>query len=386
MSFLRHALGRLISAAIALCLLALFLNALVLAARTMADRDAARVAPLAATPLARFDPSAHPAGAEVNLRAAITSGIDVSLPFGTARLYLLADPAAPAAPARAAVLVGPADLDTFDALLATASESTAKGGDPVLDLNGTLGTPLWAAQAEAAAQDAKRALAEPLVYVRPFLQGRDAGLSTAPLGYAAPVALFLLLCAFLWSDVAHGLRRRRARRSLADLAALDRLADDIAARTDLARSGSPDWGDMASRRAGMRERRRMLESALSRSLAPANSRWVWIAALGLGATAGIVPRRPLLEYLSTHVLGPDFVARLDTPAWTGMFGHLDALAEMPGAMLADLVLFVLGPQSVGLSGTLRTLPATVWLAPVAIGYFVLQRRADRRRSLRGSLH
>lgn len=385
MSLIRAALGRLFAAGIALSLLALSLGALALAQQHAAARAAALQAPPPAVLSLRDLPRDTPPLTEVNVRAAITAAIDVALPAGNGRLYLLADPDRPADTAQAAVLVQAADLDAFETLVATATVGTAQGGGPVIALNGTLSTPLWIARAERAATEAKRPLAADAAYVRPFLQGRAAGLAPSPFAYAVPLACFALLAVFLAMQVRRALRLHQARHILHGLSQLDEQAEKMAAASARTTPEDLDWATRATRRSDLRQRRQRLQAQLRRGRAAGGTPWPMAGLIVLGGALGLVPPRYLTETLATHLFGPRLHDLLALPLWSGPLRGIGQLSDFPGDMLAQAVILLLGPQSIGMAGALRTLPVTVWIALGALLLLVLQRRAENRRLERGNL-
>lgn len=385
MSFVRAALGRLFAAVLALMLLALSLGALALAQQHNAARAAALQAPPPAALSLRDLPPETPPLAEVNLRAAIVAAIDVALPLGRGRLYLLADPDRPAATAQAAVLVQPSDLDAFETLVAAATVGTARDGGPVIDLNGRLATPLWITLAERAAAEASRPLAADAAYVRPFLHGREAGLAPQPLAYAVPVACFALLLVFLAMQVRRALRLHHARHILHGLSQLDQQVERMTAASAETAPEGLHWTTLATRRADLRQRRQRLEAQLRRGKDGTGAPWLLGGLIVAGGALGLVPQRLLSELSAAYLFGPDLTARFAAlPAQAQGLG-LDKIAGLPGDILAQGVLLVFGPQSIGFAGTVRMLPVTVWIAVIAILVLVLQRRAENRRADRGNL-
>ncbi|MBC2836934.1 hypothetical protein [Paragemmobacter straminiformis] len=385
MSLFRLALGRFFAALLALALLSLSLGALSLARQHHAARSAALDAPPPdLIPLGALPPDTPPL-AEVNLRAAIAAAVDVALPVGNGRLYLLADPARPTAAPQAALLVPPSDLAAAESLIAQATLGTAQGGGPVIALNGTLSTPIWIRQAEAAAADAHRPLAADMPFIRPFYDGRAAGLAPSPLDYAVPAVCFSLFLAFMAVQVAQALRLNHARHVLRGLSQLDAQVEKMAvASADTAPEGM-HWATLAARRSELRQRRQRLEAQLHRGRTDSRGPWLWVGLIVAGGAAGLVPQRLLSERVASHLLGADLTGLLARTGHAAQGLGLDSLAALPGDLLAQGVLLLLGPQSIGLAGTLRMLPVTVWIALLAILVLVLQRRAENRRAERGHL-
>lgn len=209
MSLFRYCLGRMLGGVLALGLFALFCNALILSNQQFMASEMARSGPPPAlVPLkdARID-----AGVEVNALARVDAVVDVALPDGTGRLFLLADPAAAAgSAAQVAVFVAPADVSVFEAML---SDATGAGGDkaPVIALNGLVTPPFWIDRAGAAAAESQHPLAADMQFVRPFLHGRDAGLAPSLLALLVPALSFALLVCVVWSEIRSMAARYRRR-------------------------------------------------------------------------------------------------------------------------------------------------------------------------------
>lgn len=383
MSFFLFALGRLSAIATALCLLALSLGATSLSLGHIADRAAARAEPPPALrALGDLPPGTKPL-AEVNLRAAITAAIDVKLPLGLGRLYLLSDPATPQRRA-AAVLVEASDLPAFEGLVNASSLGTAKGGVPVIALAGTLAAPLWIDRAVQAAADSGHAIDPDIPFIRPFYAGREDGLAPSLFAYVVPVVMIALFLGFLASELARGLQSRHARLALRGMAQLDAQLEAMTTASEGTQDG-PHWSTLATRRADLRQRRALLERRLRNGGGSGGKLWFWVVVVAaLGAT-GLVPHRPLAEFLSCWLLGGGIPDILATPALRDISATFTQLGDLPGEMLAQAVLAALGPQSIGVAGSIRTLPGTFWVAVLGVFALVLQRRAEIRRSERGSL-
>lgn len=383
MSLFRYAFGRLLGGLLALGLFALFLNALILSqhhisqsAVTVSGPPPAPV-PLAAAALAAPEP-------EVAVLARIDAAIDVAVPGGTGKLFLLADPAdARTAPARAAVYVSPRDFPAFEALLAETTVTTVDGA-PVIPLNGTTTVPYWIDRAEAAASDAERSLAPDAVFIRPFLYGRAAGLAPSPLSYVVPALLFALVAGILLSELRRMVLHRRARLARAALDDLDRAVEDTAAIAIRLPPGDSQWADVTARRHDQRRKRVRLDAILARGGASGHHRWVWPVAIVAGGIASVVPRRPLFDALATHLVGADLRQAVPLPvrlAWA----DIDSLLVLPGDAMAKAVVALFGPQSLGVAAEIRSLPFSLWMSVLALVLLVSVRRADTRRSLRRSL-
>lgn len=384
MSQFRYALGRLMGGLLALGLFALFLNALILSQQQrMQSALALAGPPPAQVPLGQFAPDQGQG--EVNLTARIDAAIDVALPAGTGRLYLLVDPADPAkSRARAAMFISHSDAQAFDTYLVQATQARV-GDAPVIALNGALELPYWIDRAELAAAEAGRGLATDVPFVRPFLTGREAGLAPPLLSYLVPGVLLLLLVAHLFAEARQVLTRRRALRALAALDALDREAEETAAISTSLQPGDRQWADVAARRHGLRHRRMELDAVLARGLGVGSARGVWLLAAAIAGLASILPRRPMLDAVGTHLVGGDVAGVVALAGRASWFAPLDAAMAVPGDMLARLVLLMFGPQSIGVASGLRGLPFTVWLALAVVILLVVIRRADVNRSLRGHL-
>lgn len=384
MSQFRYALGRLMGGLLALGLFALILNALILSQHHRTQSALALAGPPPAqVPLGQF--VADPAIGEVNLTARIDAAIDVALPAGTGRLYLLVDPADPAkSRARAAIFVTHSDAQAFETYLAKVTQARV-GDAPVIALTGALDLPYWIDRAELAAAEAGRGLPKDVPFVRPFLTGREAGLAPPLLSYLVPGVLLLLLLAHLFAEARQVLTRRRAVRALAGLDALDREAEETAAISTTLQPGDRQWADVAARRHGLRQRRAELDGVLARGLGVGSARGVWLVAAALGGLASILPRRPMLDAVSNHLVGGDVAGIVAQAGQASWFAPLDAAMAVPGDLLARLVLLMFGPQSIGVASGLRGLPFTVWLALAVVILLVVMRRADMNRSLRGHL-
>lgn len=382
MSPFRYALGRLWGGLLALCLFALFLNALILSQQHWTYSAVALSGPPPAqVALGRFvqdrasDRAPGRTGDEVNLTARIDAALDVALPTGTAKLYLLADPAAALnSAALGAIFVAPSDTAAFETYLAAATQASV-GDAPVIALTGVLAVPFWIDRADAAAAEAKRALAPGAPFVRPFLHGRAAGLAPPLLSYLVPLGLLVLLLAHLWSEARRVLTHRQTLRALAGLSALDRDAEETAAMSGALQPGDRQWGEIAARRHSLRQRRTQLDTLLAQAVQGGTARGVWLMAAALGGLAGILPQRPLFDALASHLAGRDltgFFAFANGAAW---YARVDAALALPGEGLARLVVAVFGPQAVGVASGFRTLPDTVWLAFGFVIVLAVLRRA-----------
>ncbi len=384
MSQFRYALGRLMGGLLAMGLFALLLNALILSQQHFSQSAQALSGPQPPRiPLGQMSPAGQ--GAEVHVTARIDAAIDVAVPGGTARLVLLSDPSGRAgSPARAAVFVSPADLDAFEQSVAANTLSASESG-PVIALNGAVTLPYWIDRAESAAAEAKRPLASGVVFIRPFLAGRAAGLAPPLLSYVVPAALAALLVALLWSELGRMLARRRAMQAYAQLQHLDHETGAAAALSTSLAPGDAQWAALAVRRDALRRKRAQLDRLFERGLAAQGGRWVWLAAAAAGGLAGIVPRRPLAQAVGSHLLGADPAQAFALSLPAGWAVSMDHLLDYPGDILARSVIALFGPQSIGIASGIRNLPVTVWVALAVVALLVTLRRAETRRSLRGTL-
>lgn len=382
MSRFRYSLGRMVGGLLALGMFALFLNALILSQQQFMASDAARSGPppaLVALKDARFGGS----GTEVNALARIDASVDVALPGGTGRLFLLADPeSAKGSAARVAVFISPVDFPAFEALLAATTQGT--GEAPVFALNGAVTTPYWIDRAEAAAADSKLPLATDVQFVRPFLHGRDAGLAPPLLAWLVPAVLFVLLAGLVWSEIRSMTARRRARIALHGLDSLDREVEAMAAFSATLQPGDRQWAEISARRHMLRKKRAGFDAVLSRSGKTTGSQRVWQCIVAGAGFIGILPRRPLLDALSTHLVGADLRETMTLPLPAGWLASANGLMALPGEMLASAVLAVMGPQSIGVAFGIRAMPFTIWVALSMVLMLLVVRRNDIRRSERGS--
>ncbi len=380
MSLFRYAFGRLLAGLLALGLFALFLNALILSQQHSAQSAAALSGPPPAlVPLDKI--SATAPLPEVNVLARIDAAIDVAVPSGTGKLFLLSGPdAARNAPARAAVYVPPADFAAFEAFVAKATLTTIDGA-PLIALNGAETVPYWIDRAEAAAKDANRRLAPDALFVRPFLSGRDAGLAPSLLSYLVPALLFALIAGLLWSEVRRMASHRTARRARVALGDLDREVEETAAIATRLQPGDRQWADVTARRHEQRRKRVQIDAALARGAFGGHGRWVWLVAVAAGGLASIVPPRPLFDALATHLVGADLRQALHLPVQAVWLGDIDRLLRLPGDALAQAVIAVFGTQSLGVAAEIRGLPFTLWMSVLALILLVTAHRADTRRSL-----
>lgn len=388
MSMFRYALGRLFGGVLALTLFALLLNASILSWQQVTDSRAAQGGPPPVA-VALGDLPAPARRAEVTVRARIDAALDVAVPDGAARLFLLSDPQArPDAPAKAAIFIAPADYPAFEALLAQAAQHTAAPKPtepPVIEVNGIVAMPYWIDRAEAAAQAMDRDLAPDIVFIKPFLHGRIAGLAPSLLAYLVPSLLAALIVALLWSEAQLIVARHRGLRALDGLQSLDRQTEETAANVLTLQPGDDRWAEIITRRDTMRRERVRLEAQLQRGVRASGTGLRWLVAMAMAGMAGMVPQRPLVDALAAHLIGaqPDLARTLHAGA--ALQASLDAMALWPGEAVAALMIGLFGPQSLGLSEQMRSLPFTVWAALAAILLVGLARRGDTRRSQRGGL-
>lgn len=381
MALFRYALGRIVGGLLVLALFAAFFNALILSQDHIRQSAAALAGPVPPV-VALGAMSIDSPRAEVSVRARIDAAIDVPVPGGPARLFLLADPAAAkGSPARAAIFVSPADLPAFETLLGRSTRSVDQGA-PVAELGGVVTVPYWIDRAEAAAAETKRDLAPDLVYLRPFTEGRAAGLAPSVLAYLVPAALLGLIAALLWSEGARRASRSRGLAALSRLQSLDRLAEETAALARELQPGSGRWAEITARREAVRRERVQLDARIAEGVRARPVGWVWLVGMVCGGLVGTVPLRPLGAALSAHLFGFD-------PATTALGRAVTSLVEravaMPGDAVAGLVVALFGRQSVDMAAQVRALPFALWAAFLAMLLLVAMRRAGYRREPPDSL-
>ncbi len=377
MSQLRSALLRLFGGLAILALAVLCLNALWLSQRHWAEAAAARAAP--EPPVMALGSVADLARQhELRLAVRIDAVLDVAVAGGLAQLYLLADPSDAAdSPPRAAVLVSPAQLPAFRAMLAERVQAMA-GDAPLLVLSAKPALPYWIDRAEAAAAEAGHPLPPQTVFLHPFLHGRAQGLAPPLLSYLVPAALILLLAAILLGGVARTLRRRRAFRALEGLATLDRAAEALAAEALHLPPGDPRWLDLTSRRQHLRLQRQHLDARLARGLSQPAARWPWLALVAVAGFASLLPRRVLVDALSVHVIGADLAALLASPPLAAPVAAAEWLFGLParGAELAAP--WLSGPLGAWLAN-LSGLSALVWTGLAGSIFLMAMWRLAQRR-------
>lgn len=207
MSLFRYAVARVMAGLLSLGLFALFFTSLVVAQQTR-QLSAALLAGPEPAPIALAALKGDTSPPEVKLLARIDKAIDVAVPAGMGRVYLLADPQAGAGAARAAIYVSPRDFPAFEALLPSITRGETDGA-MIIELSGVPATPYWIDRIERAVTDSQRQLAPDAVFIRPFLHGREAGLAPSPLACLVPAIILGLLVALLTTEIAV-IRTRRA--------------------------------------------------------------------------------------------------------------------------------------------------------------------------------